>query len=294
MSISINNQNVAQIHTPYGWLTEIDDSNSNIIWQNQGTIDDSLCITFLEENVNNYIYIQICDAYGPIITTQQYSFSYKKISDSSYTSTTTDSNGRYFIDNAYCVFLQSNNYPTWYSSYNEYHINIRCKRMSGNEHNVNNDLDVPFILSGNIASLGPSPSTQLPSNFGYRSLFSNSSVVSAETLVLPFTTFLGNSYNQCIGYGNMFENCTNLLKAPELIATTLAAYCYMEMFKNCTNLNYIKCMIQSQAQSYGYTLNWVVGVGSTGTFIGKSGSESGWSSMNAGSGIPSGWTPIWI
>ena len=34
----------------------------------------------------------------------------------------------------------------------------------------------------------------------------------------------------------LFENCTNLISAPDLPATILADYCYMKMFKGCTNL----------------------------------------------------------
>ena len=38
----------------------------------------------------------------------------------------------------------------------------------------------------------------------------------------------------CFGY--MFNNCTSLIKAPELPATTLANYCYANLFSGCTSL----------------------------------------------------------
>ena len=40
--------------------------------------------------------------------------------------------------------------------------------------------------------------------------------------------------NYC--YGSMFQNCTSLVTAPALPATTLATYCYQSMLYNCTSL----------------------------------------------------------
>ena len=47
---------------------------------------------------------------------------------------------------------------------------------------------------------------------------------------LPATTLAVHCYNF------MFNGCTNLTQAPALPATTLADYCYARMFQNCTNL----------------------------------------------------------
>jgi len=47
---------------------------------------------------------------------------------------------------------------------------------------------------------------------------------------LPATTLIKNCYAQ------MFEGCTSLTEPPSLPATVLAAYCYGDMFKNCTSL----------------------------------------------------------
>jgi hypothetical protein len=42
------------------------------------------------------------------------------------------------------------------------------------------------------------------------------------------------SKNYC--YDSMFQNCTSLVTAPELPATSLATYCYQGMFNGCTSL----------------------------------------------------------
>ena len=68
-------------------------------------------------------------------------------------------------------------------------------------------------------------------NSAFYSLFgSNSNITGAENMVLPATTLA----NVCYGY--MFEGCTSLTTAPELLATTLANECYNGMFYGCTNL----------------------------------------------------------
>ena len=61
-------------------------------------------------------------------------------------------------------------------------------------------------------------------------LFRSSKVVNASNLILPSTTLS----NYC--YCSMFQDCTSLTTAPELIATTLTQNCYDYMFKNCTSL----------------------------------------------------------
>ena len=62
-----------------------------------------------------------------------------------------------------------------------------------------------------------------------RGLFYNcTSLIQAPEL--PATTLA----NYC--YSFMFYGCTSLTQAPELPATTLANYCYANMFQNCTSL----------------------------------------------------------
>ena len=55
-------------------------------------------------------------------------------------------------------------------------------------------------------------------------------IVNASDLVLPATTLT----NYC--YEAMFNNCTNLITAPELPAITLADSCYHRMFDGCMSL----------------------------------------------------------
>ena len=78
--------------------------------------------------------------------------------------------------------------------------------------------DILTLTNGNMAASG------------FRELFSGTSVVSAEHLVLSADTLANNCYS------NMFNRCTSLTTAPQLSATTLASYCYNEMFYRCTSL----------------------------------------------------------
>jgi hypothetical protein len=97
---------------------------------------------------------------------------------------------------------------------------------------------------------------------------------------LPATTLA----NYC--YYSMFYNCTSLVTAPELPATTLAEECYANMFLHCRKLNYIK-MLATDISASGCLSTWVSGVSSTGTFV----KHPQMTSLPTGSnGIPDGWT----
>ena len=88
-----------------------------------------------------------------------------------------------------------------------------------------------FGVSGNIMSLLNSDTDLLtvPSEYCFAYLFFEcSNLISAPDL--PATTLA----NYC--YLSMFEGCTNLPVAPALPASTLAVGCYYRMFFNCTNL----------------------------------------------------------
>ena len=85
--------------------------------------------------------------------------------------------------------------------------------------------------SGNIQTLldWENPPTSISKNNCYQSMFENcTNLIKAPEL--PATTLA----NDC--YLGMFEGCTNLTSAPELPAMTLAMFCYQSMFENCTNL----------------------------------------------------------
>lgn len=83
---------------------------------------------------------------------------------------------------------------------------------------------------------------------------------------------------------SMFQDCTSLLTAPELPATTLSQYCYRYMFQGCTSLKAIRC--RAKVKSINSTELWLEGVSASGTFYGHS--EYGYSS--GASGIPTTWT----
>lgn len=86
-------------------------------------------------------------------------------------------------------------------------------------------------------------------------------------------------------YSGLFMSCKSLIKAPDLVATSLSKICYMFMFSGCTNLKYIKCLATNISAS-NCTNEWVRGVSATGNFYTPA--STTWSSGI--SGIPQGWT----
>ena len=86
-------------------------------------------------------------------------------------------------------------------------------------------------------------------------------------------------------YEYMFSGCTSLTNAPELPATVLKYHCYDYMFNGCTNLNYIKAMFMTTPGT-SYTMEWVNGVASEGTFVKNSAAT--WN-VTGDNGIPVGW-----
>ena len=87
-------------------------------------------------------------------------------------------------------------------------------------------------------------------------------------------------------YLGMFSECTELTKAPVLLATTLAQDCYKDMFYGCSKLNYIK-MLATDISATNCLSYWVNGVASTGTFVKNP--EATWDVVGV-SGVPNGWT----
>ena len=61
----------------------------------------------------------------------------------------------------------------------------------------------------------------------------------------------------------MFSNCTNLVSAPVLPATTLADYCYYSMFKNCKKLSTVTMLaLESEITSKSYCVtDWLYEAG---------------------------------
>lgn len=93
-----------------------------------------------------------------------------------------------------------------------------------------------FVLSGKIVAYGnimyllssDGLKTTVPS-YCFRNLFENCTAL-VKTPELPST----NLSDSC--YINMFKGCSNLIEISELPATTLPSSCYASMFKNCTAL----------------------------------------------------------
>ena len=61
----------------------------------------------------------------------------------------------------------------------------------------------------------------------------------------------------------MFSNCTNLVSAPVLPATTLADFCYYYMFNNCKKLSTVTMLaIESEITSKSYCVTaWLKNAG---------------------------------
>jgi hypothetical protein len=90
-----------------------------------------------------------------------------------------------------------------------------------------------FVLSGQIAASGNLMSmlnySDMASQYAFFRLFKDcSSLISAPEL--PATTLATSCY------GHMFYGCSSLISAPELPATTLATNCYGHMFNGCSSL----------------------------------------------------------
>ena len=122
------------------------------------------------------------------------------------------------------------------------------------------------------------PTTTLANNCYKYMFYGCTSLVNAPEL--PATTLKTNCYQY------MFYNCTSLMTAPKLPATTLVSNCYSYMFKGCSRLNYIKAMFTT-TPSTNYTIGWVNGVASSGTFV-KS-KNATWD-VTGDNGVPSNWT----
>lgn len=89
-----------------------------------------------------------------------------------------------------------------------------------------------FEVYGNIMSLLSGENfvnSSFQTKYTFAGLFKNSSVVKADSLVLP------NSVSAYC-YSQMFMGCNSLTEAPELPATALAAGCYANMFNGCSAL----------------------------------------------------------
>lgn len=159
--------------------------------------------------------------------------------------------------------------------------------LGGKSEWIHIQCDNDCFLYGNILSLTQGDGYATSNESGLcGSFFENNTHIrnhSIKKMVLPATSLSFRSYYQ------LFSGCTALTSAPELPATILTEGCYYEMFKGCTNLNSIKCLA-TDISATDCTKSWVDDVSATGTFTKPASTD--YSSMAAGSGIPSGWSTV--
>ena len=139
-----------------------------------------------------------------------------------------------------------------------------------------------FMMTGSIAASGNIMSllnfSDTLTDYAFYNLFKNcTSLITAPEL---HATTLAKS---CYYY--MFQQCTSLTQAPELPATTLTNACYAYMFYYCTKLNYVKALF-TDISAPECLLAWLYNVSATGTFVKNSAAT--WTNTDAK--IPSGWT----
>ena len=116
---------------------------------------------------------------------------------------------------------------------------------------LNSSTDTKIKARGNIASLNKGTDDAYKTNYltaddhGYLFLFRDcTSLIQAPEL--PATTLMANCYD-C-----MFYNCTSLVNAPALPATTLSSSCYDYMFSGCASLVQAPELPATQLTAYCY------------------------------------------
>lgn len=112
----------------------------------------------------------------------------------------------------------------------------------------------------------------------YAFIFQNcSSLVTAPEL--PATTLAQTCYS------NMFQGCQSLVIPPKLPATTVPSYCYYSMFYNCTSLREIRTQM-TDISAVSCLANWLYNAPAQGDFY----CPAELTIPTGDSGIPSGWT----
>lgn len=194
-------------------------------------------------------------------------FEFNTVTNNDYFWLEYDNNTTVFPNNIKWSFDQVN----WYEGIVNVAPNIRlyCKSETS-DGSFNNGY---YKVGGDLSSLGDLTERS------YERFFSNSSIVDASELILPWTTLT----DSCFQY--MFGNCSQLTKAPILPASTLAPMCYCQMFYYCEKLNYIK-MLATDVSAEDCLYGWVYKVSSTGTFVKHPDTVL----PTGDDGIPNGWT----
>ena len=136
--------------------------------------------------------------------------------------------------------------------------------------------------SGNVMSLVDSTCKLLtiPCDYCFRSLFQDCTPLTTAP-ELPATTVAAYCYRAMFQY-------TSLTTAPTLPATALAAYCYYYMFYGFTKLSSIEVSFTSWTQATNPTAYWVGGSASSGTFT----KPLALAVEYGANRIPTGWTVV--
>ena len=127
---------------------------------------------------------------------------------------------------------------------------------------LNDNQGIKVRARGNIASL----------NYGRDDLY--------KTKYLE----IDEKHSYC--YNELFRDCTSLIQAPDLPATTLAEGCYKSMFSGCTKLDNLKCSA-TVSNMVTFTSNWLLNVATIGTFTCN---NKKYFEIDSASGIPKGWS----
>ena len=131
----------------------------------------------------------------------------------------------------------------------------------------------------NLRTAPALPATDLTGGtYCYVNLFRNCTSLTTAP-ALPATTLATSCYL------SMFNGCTSLTTAPALPATSLREKCYAYMFQNCSSLNSITTYASNISAS-SCLYNWMSGVSAQGDFYNLGGAQF----QSGVSGIPSGWT----
>ena len=117
---------------------------------------------------------------------------------------------------------------------------------------LNSSTDVKIRVRGNIASITKGTDNKYKTDYltvddsvCYINMFRDcTNLIQAPDL--PATTM------SSLCYYSMFQGCTGLTQAPDLPATKLAYYCYGSMFQDCTNLVKAPKLPATKLSSYCY------------------------------------------
>ena len=188
-------------------LSKIYGSGDYLLWEKPIPWDGYLRIDVLNNNANNNAVNPLIIAFAGNV---DITISYKLNNDEWKSLRTLDENNYFYVSPGDVVLFRNNN-----ADYNGSYIRTSCYcNVSGHLSSIIN------------ASIDDTVSIGYASFFEF---FSECLIVNARNLILP------NNVNEWC-YCNMFKDCTSLITAPSLPATTLSNYCYRSMFEGCTNL----------------------------------------------------------